>query len=105
MTLRQQQFGSQPWGNGSEAALPACPQGQCPLGHTHGGERALSRGRFLQTAVGATGLALTSGFFLPAVASAQGAPSDPKPIAGGIQPFGAGTPVFHVFFPEEGAEP
>ena len=105
MTLRHLQFGRSFGGDGRAAALGACAQGRCPLGHAHAGERLLSRGGFLKSAAGATGLALTSSFFLPAVASAQGAPSDPKPIAGGIQPGGPGTPVLHIFLPEEGAEP
>jgi hypothetical protein len=36
----------------------------------------------------------------PALAARRA--GDPRPIPGGIQPFGPGTEVFHVFFPGTG---
>ena len=36
----------------------------------------------------------------PALAASRA--GDPRPIPGGIQPFGPGTEVFHVFFPGTG---
>jgi hypothetical protein len=50
-----------------------------------------------------TGVVLGSGLFLPSWARADG--SDPRPIPGGIQPFGDGTELFHVFPPMLGNEP
>lgn len=65
-------------------------------GHTHFWERAmLSRRQFMATAAGATGVVLASGLWMPGIALADNAA--PKPIPGGIQPFGPGTEVFHVF--------
>ncbi len=75
------------------------------VGHRHFWERAaLSRRQFMGTAAGVTGAVLTSGFWLPALASAD-ATTAANPIPGGIQPFGPGTEVFHVFLPGRGAEP
>ncbi len=66
------------------------------VGHTHFWERAmLSRRQFMRTAAGATGVVLASGLWMPGRALADSAA--PKPIPGGIQPFGPGTEVFHVF--------
>src|SRR5436305_4728517 len=78
-----------------------------PLGHAHFWERAMettfSRGQFLRRgAVAAGGFAGLS-VLAPGLARAAG--SDPRPIPGGIQPFGPGTEVFHVFLPEHGSEP
>jgi hypothetical protein len=72
------------------------------MGEAQPGECGLSRRRFLRTA-GAAGLALGSGFLMPATALAAG--SDPKPIPGGVMPFGPGTELFHFFFPGPGNEP
>jgi hypothetical protein len=66
-------------------------------------ERTLSRRGFLRAAAGMTGVVLGSGLILPSRAWAAGA--DPRPIPGGVQPFGDGTEVFHVFAPEQGNEP
>jgi hypothetical protein len=42
---------------------------------------------------------------MPGQALAWGNGAAPRPIPGGIQPFGPGTEVFHVFLPGRGAEP
>jgi hypothetical protein len=68
-------------------------------GHAHFWERALSRGQFIRTAAGATGAALSSGLWLPALAHADDFDDLPKPIPGGGQPFGPGTEVFHNYAP------
>jgi hypothetical protein len=54
--------------------------------------------------VGVTGAALGSGLWLPGVAQASGASIAPKPIPGGIQPFGPGTELYHVFLIGPGVE-
>lgn len=66
--------------------------------------RALSRRQALRTMAGATGLVLGSGALAPMLAQAAGG-ADPRPLPGGIQPFGPGTEVFHIFLPGPGAEP
>jgi hypothetical protein len=74
------------------------------IGHTHFWERAmLSRRQFVATAAGATGAILASGLWMPGTALADNAA--PKPIPEGIQPFGPGTEVFHVFPIAHGVEP
>jgi hypothetical protein len=74
------------------------------VGHTHFWERAmLSRRQFMGTAAGATGVVLASGLWMPGIALADNAA--PKPIPGGIQPFGPGTELFHVFPIAHGVEP
>lgn len=73
------------------------------VGHTHFWERALiSRRQFMAAAAGVTGVVLGSGLWMPGQTLALG--NAPRPIPGGIQPFGPGTEVFHVFLPEHGAE-
>jgi hypothetical protein len=64
-------------------------------GHAHFWERALSRGQFIRTAAATTGLAASSGLWMPGLA--QAAPSDPtpRPIPGGIQVSPDG-PLYHV---------
>ena len=57
----------------------------------------------MRTAAGLTGVVLGSGLVLPARAWAAGA--DPRPIPGGVQPFGDGTELYHVFSPQQGNEP
>jgi hypothetical protein len=57
----------------------------------------------MTAAVGATGVVLGSGLWMPGLASADSIA--PRPIPGGIQPFGPGTEVFHLFLPGHGAEP
>src|SRR5579859_4051827 len=75
-------------------------------GHAHFWERAaLSRRRFIGTAAGATGLALGAGLWAPGAAYAASGSAAPRPIPGGIQPFGPGTEVFHVFIPGHKGEP
>ena len=63
----------------------------------------LSRRQFMTAAAGATGVVLGSGFWIPGLALAND--NAPRPIPGGLQPFGPGTEVFHVFLPGHGAEP
>jgi hypothetical protein len=68
-------------------------------GHRHGP----SRRRFLAAGAGLGAV----GFLGAQVAGAGPALAarrvgDPRPIPGGIQPFGPGTEVFHVFFPGTG---
>ena len=76
------------------------------VGHSHFWERAnLSRRHFLGAAAGATGIVLGSGLWMPGQALAWGNGAAPRPIPGGIQPFGPGTEVFHVFLAGRGAEP
>src|SRR2546428_11160338 len=71
-------------------------------GHSHFWNRAITRGQFLRATAGATGLALTSGIWLPQLAGAQQAGgADPKPIPGS-DPRLPGP--FHVYFPEPGLE-
>ncbi len=84
--------------------------GQGLVGHAHFLQRALSRRHFVKTAASATGIALGSGVFIPVLALADQEDSDftafePRPIPGGIQPLGPGTPIFHVFLPGPGSEP
>jgi len=61
----------------------------------------LSRRQFIGASAAATGAVMTAGIWMPALAAG----SDPRPIPGGIQPFGPGTEVFHVFLPGPGVEP
>jgi hypothetical protein len=82
------------------------PQGNPPLfrGHSHFWKRAMSRRNFAGTAAAVAGLAAGARLALAPRALAAGSP-DPRPIPGGIQPFGPGTPVFHVFIIGSGEEP
>lgn len=66
--------------------------------------RALSRRGMLRTLAGVTGAVLGSGSTLPLLARAADDPA-PRPIPGGIQIFGPGTELFHVFGPHAGNEP
>src|SRR5229473_7830403 len=77
-----------------------------PRGHTHFAQRAaLSRRGFLGMTAAASGL-LFGGLAAPSMAeAARKGSSTPKPIPGGIQPFGPGTEVFHIFLPGPGNEP
>jgi hypothetical protein len=65
-----------------------------------------SRGRFLRGVGGAAGALATAGLWTPALAqSAQPAsPGAPRPIPTGLQFFGPGTELFHVFPPASGLE-
>jgi hypothetical protein len=62
-----------------------------------------SRRRFLAAGagLGAAGVVGTQVFGAGTALAARRAGA-PRPIPGGIQPFGPGTEVFHVFFPGEG---
>jgi hypothetical protein len=70
-------------------------------GHSHFWQLAMSRRQFIGTTALATGGVLSAPMWLPALAEASG--GAPKPIPGGIQPFGPTGPTFHVFpvFPGE----
>jgi len=74
--------------------------------HRHFWQSALSRRQFMGTAAGAAGAALTADLWLPLFAEAQGlGGAAPKPLPGGIQPFGPGTEVFHLNLPAPGMNP
>ena len=77
-----------------------------PRGHSHFAQRAaLSRRGFLGMTAAASGV-LFGGLAAPSIAeAARKGSSTPKPIPGGIQPFGPGTEVFHIFLPAPGFEP
>ncbi len=75
-----------------------------PRGHAHFWERALARRQFIRTAAGTTAVVVGAGLVLPVRARASEQNAPPRPIPGGIQPFGPGTEVFHVFLPEPGNE-
>lgn len=77
------------------------PDGQEVWGHRHFWQRALTRRQVVKGALGAAGLMAASAAWAPALASDD----TPLPIRGGIQPFGPGTPVFHLFLPGPAAEP
>jgi hypothetical protein len=76
-------------------------------GHPHFWQRGLSRRQFVRAAGGtaATSLALGSGVFRGLPQAWAGTSTLPKPIKGGIQPFGPNTEIFHVFLPGQGNEP
>src|SRR5207247_10722396 len=74
------------------------------VGHSHFWERALlSRRQFMTAAAATTGVVLGSGLWMPGLAQASG--NAPRPIPGGVQPFGPGTEVFHLFPIAHGVEP
>lgn len=52
-------------------ALMQSRDGSPRVGHAHFWQRAMSRGQFSETAAGATGAALTSGLWMPALARRQ----------------------------------
>ena len=87
---------------------------QSYVGHEHFWQRAFSRRNFMVGAGGAAGLTIGNKLGLSALLQAQNLTTSigqscsaaPKPIPGGIQPFGPGTEVFHVFAPPgPGKEP
>jgi hypothetical protein len=87
---------------------PSRPRLHHHSGDTRPWQRAISRRTFVGGALGATGIALTSGLWQSAIARAAvgtGAAGSaaPRPIPGGTQidPFG----FFHFFFPGHGNEP
>jgi hypothetical protein len=68
-------------------------------GHRH----SLSRRQFLTAGVGLGAAGFLGGQVIGAApALAARSVGDPRPIPGGIQPFGPGTEVFHVFPPGAG---
>jgi hypothetical protein len=70
------------------------------VGHARFWERALSRRQFLKAA-GVSATALGAALYLPGRSIAHALNNAaPKPIPGGLQPFGPGTEVFHVLLPE-----
>ena len=93
----------------SEEGFPLTGQShnrQRYVGHSHFWQRAamVSRRQFVKTSAGAAGAVLASGLWMPTSVLAANDPM-PRPIPGGVQPFGPGTEVFHVFLPGPGAEP
>ena len=84
---------------------------QQSVGHPHFWDRAMARRQFITTAAGTLGLVLGSGtlgsgLWRPQLARATTlSGADPTPIPGGIQPFGPGTEVFHIFLPGSDMEP
>src|SRR5437870_6605069 len=67
--------------------------------------RDVSRGTFLRSTAGAAGAMFALGTWSPAFgADTKSDPAAPRPIPGGIQPFGPGTEVYHVFLPQPGKE-
>ncbi len=71
-------------------------------GHRHTWDQNLTRRQFIGATALATGATVTAGMWMPALAAPS---ADPRPIPGGIQPFGPGTEIFHLFLPEPGSEP
>ena len=73
-------------------------------GHAHFWQRALSRRQVMQTATGASVLALGGSLDMPRLARAtQMDIAMPKPIPGGLD-VGGGN-IIHVYLPEPGVEP
>lgn len=80
-------------------------------GHSHFWQSAFSRRQLVKTAGSAAGLGLVSGLRLPKLALAQVSSSEPKPIPGGVSPFGIfihhfplpvpGTPLDRLTEPSE----
>ena len=69
---------------------------------THGHRHGLSRRQLLAGAgAGTLGLFAMSGLGAAPAFATRGA-ATPRPIPGGVQPFGPGTEVFHIFFPGTG---
>jgi hypothetical protein len=85
------------------AALRGVTSADMPTytGHAHFWDRAVSRGAFIKAAAAATGAVAGAEFAFPALARAA-EPGTPRPIPGGIQPLGPGTPIFHLYLPGPG---
>jgi hypothetical protein len=66
--------------------------------------RPFSRAGFLRGAAGAGAGLLAASAWRPAFASADVDGSAPRPIPDGIQPFGPGTELYHVYPPAAGFE-
>ena len=82
-------------------AIRSSPVAVRPLepGHRHGP----SRRQFLTAGAGLGAAGFLGGQVIAAgPALAAGPAGDPRPIPGGIQPFGPGTELFHVFPPGAG---
>ncbi len=77
--------------------------GSFPAGHQHFLAAPRSRRQFMRSAAGVAGAAVGWQVLSPSLAFAD--EPNPRPIPGGIQPFGPGTEVFHLFLPGPGAEP
>lgn len=93
--------------NGHSQGTGPSHKGHHHISHAHCLQRALSRRQFLQTTAGATGVVLSAGLWLPALArAAQPTPADPNPIPGGV-PTGLEPPFdfIHFFPPGPGVEP
>ena len=80
-------------------------------GHSHFWDRTFARRQLMKTMAGAAGLGLVSGLSLPRLALAQDESGEPKPIPGGVSPFGIsihhfplpapGTPLSQLTEPSE----
>ncbi len=77
--------------------------GPSSTGHDHFLAAPRSRRQFIRSAAGVAGAAVGWQMLSPSLAFAD--EPQPRPIPGGIQPFGPGTEVFHVNLPGPGAEP
>lgn len=64
----------------------------------------ISRRALVRRTTGVAGVALASGLLRPDLAAAAPTSADPRPIPGGITPFGPGTELYHVVFPARDAE-
>lgn len=79
--------------------------------HFHFWERTFARRQLMKTVAGAAGLGLVSGLSLPRPALAQAKSGEPRPIPGGVSPFGIlihhfplpapGTPLSQLTEPSE----
>ena len=63
------------------------------MGHSHIWQHVFSRRQLMKTAAGTAGLGMISGLGVPNLARAQAGSGEPKPIPGGLMPFG--VPVHH----------
>ena len=63
------------------------------MGHSHIWQHVFSRRQLMKTAAGTAGLGMISGLGVPELAHAQAGSGEPKPIPGGVLPFG--VPVHH----------
>lgn len=100
-------FASKPLSEtGEPRRVLQAPMRHGSAGHSHHRSRELSRRLFLRGAALAAGAVVSADLLFPSTLrplSQSGA--GPNPIPGGIQPFGPGTEVFHVFPPAFGVEP
>ena len=70
------------------------PRDGLHMGHSHICEHVFSRRQLLKTAAGTGGLGMISGLGVPKLAYAQAGSGEPKPIPGGVMPFGVAVHHF-----------